>query len=111
MSQPCALAAQKANRVLGCIKRCVTSRSREVILHLYSVLVRPHLEYCIQMLESSVQERYGPVGVRPEESPKVSQGIEHLPCEDRLRELVLFCLEKRRPRGELIAAFQYKGGQ
>ncbi|GAB0191168.1 mitochondrial enolase superfamily member 1 [Grus japonensis] len=49
MSWQCALAAQKANRVLGCIKRGLTSRSREGILPLYSALVRPHLQYCIQL--------------------------------------------------------------
>ncbi|KAK4829102.1 LOW QUALITY PROTEIN: hypothetical protein QYF61_002053 [Mycteria americana] len=42
MTWQCALAAQKANTILGCIKRSMTSRSREVILPLYCGLVRPH---------------------------------------------------------------------
>ncbi|KAJ7395472.1 hypothetical protein BTVI_154690 [Pitangus sulphuratus] len=45
----CDLAAQKANCVPGCIKSSMARRTREVILPLYSALVRPHMECCIQL--------------------------------------------------------------
>lgn len=50
MTDPCVLAAQKVNPVLGYIKRSVAGRSREVILSLLSALLNLHLEYSIQLL-------------------------------------------------------------
>jgi len=52
MTQQCALAAQKANHIVGCVKCSVASRSREGILSLHSTLLRPHLESCVQLWSS-----------------------------------------------------------
>ncbi|GAB0204149.1 cAMP-dependent protein kinase inhibitor alpha [Grus japonensis] len=71
MSQQCAFAAQKANHVLGCIKRSVTSRSREVILPLHSCETPPGV--MCPALGAPVQERHRAVGASPEEGHEADQ--------------------------------------
>ena len=75
----------------------MASKVREVILPLYSALVRPHLEYCIHMWSARYRrERHGPVGACPEEGYKNDARDGTPPYKDRLRELGLFSLEKKR---------------
>ena len=97
---------QPRRPILGSIKREVASRARDVIVPFNSTLMRPHLQYCIQIWGPQHRKDVGLLERVQRWATKMLSRLEHLFYEDRLRELDLFSLEKRRLREDLISVFK-----
>ena len=100
--------------MIAWITRNVISRDKNTMLHIYKVIIRPHLEYCVQIW--SPEAKHGNWGLILEiESvqrrfTRLIDGIGLLPYSERLQRLGITTLAERRLRGDLIETFKILNG-
>ena len=109
-SQHCSQVVKTANKLVGFIGRVFENKSEKVILKLYNSLVRPHLEYCVQFWSPYYRKDIEKLERVQRRVTKMIPRLRNKPYEERLKELNLFMLSKRRMRGDLIEVFKiFKG--
>ena len=95
-----------ANKITGFIGRAFDYKSEKIILTLYNSLVRPHLEYCVQFWSPYYRKDIDKLERVQRKVTKMIPRLRNKPYEERLKELGLFSLSKRRLRGDLIEIFK-----
>lgn len=109
-SKQCAVAAKKANMVLGQMSKAFTYRDRYTWIRLYKQYVRPHLEYAVQAWSPWTEEDINLLESVQKRAVKMTSGLKSQDYEGKLRELNLTTLQDRRRRGDLIEVWKMLQG-
>ena len=91
---------------MGMIKRTFTYMDKTMLVQLYKVFVRPHLEYCQQACSPYLMKGQTKLEQVQRRATKLVKSLEELPYEQRLKELNLYSLQDRRTRGDLILMYR-----
>ena len=102
--------AAKANSVVGQIKKTFTYMDKEMFLELYLHLVRPLMEYAVQVWSPKLLKDVNKLEKVQRRATKLVPEISDLPYETRLQILGLPSLKERRIRGDMIEVFKILNG-
>ena len=105
----CTLAAKKANQVLGQINRSFSCKTKDVMLQIYKVFVRPHLEYGITAWSPWLKKDIDALEKVQHRATRRMSDVRGSYTE-RLEQLELTTLEERRLRGDAIEVYKYLRG-
>ena len=106
----CQAAASKARGVLFMICAAISCRQPNVFITLYKAIVRPHLEFCVQAWSPYYNKDITCLERVQRLATRMTAGQRGRTYEERLADLNLFSLTRRRMRGDLIETFKIVKG-
>ena len=107
----CGKAAGKANQILGLININFINKNNIIILKLYKFLVRPRLDYCIQVWNPHLCKEITQLEAVQKRATKMISKFKDLSYIERLKETHLTTLQTRRIRADAIQVFKIIIGQ
>ena len=101
----------KANRIMGLIRKSFISLNKQNFLLLYKALVRPHLEYCNQIWKPNLMKHIRIIENVQRRATRQLPGMSGKTYSERLEELNLPTLSYRRKRGDMIQLYKICSGK
>ena len=99
--------ANKANKVLGLIRRIFDNLDEEMLVLLYKSLVRPHIEYCHAVVYPQYVKHEKMLEAVQRRATRIVPKIRNKEYPERLKKLKLPSLDFRRRRGDMIEVYKY----
>jgi len=100
----------KANKILGLIRRSYEYMDEEMLKNLFTALVRPHLEFANVVWSPRLIKDTKLIEGVQRRATKLVNNLKSLSYEERLRSIDLPSLVFRRIRGDMIEAYKYTHG-